>query len=112
MRDAGLYLVYMGLESGTEDGLETLHKQVTVEQNLRAVETLKRIGLGFEYGFMLLEPSSTFESVRANLAFLRKIVGDGSAAATFLPHDPLDALPSKTSLPERAGWRKHLQSGL
>ena len=38
MRDAGLYLVYMGLESGNEQGLETLHKQITVQQNLKAVE--------------------------------------------------------------------------
>jgi anaerobic magnesium-protoporphyrin IX monomethyl ester cyclase len=73
MRDAGLYLVYMGLESGSEQGLETLHKQITVEQNLRAVEILKSIVLMFEYGFMLLDPSSTFESVRDNLKFLRTI---------------------------------------
>jgi anaerobic magnesium-protoporphyrin IX monomethyl ester cyclase len=55
MRDAGLYLVYMGLESGSEQGLETLHKQITVEQNLRAVNLLKSIGLMWEYGFMLLD---------------------------------------------------------
>jgi anaerobic magnesium-protoporphyrin IX monomethyl ester cyclase len=41
MRRAGLYMVYMGLESGTEEGLKTLHKQITVEQNIRAVEILK-----------------------------------------------------------------------
>src|SRR5207302_10720864 len=64
MRDAGLYLVYMSLESGSEQGLETLHKQINVEQNIRAVEILKSVGLMFEYGFMLLDPSSTFESVR------------------------------------------------
>ena len=58
MRDAGLYLVYMGLESGTDDGLDVLHKQITVEQNIRAVDTLKEIGLGFEYGFMLFDPST------------------------------------------------------
>ena len=34
MRDAGLYLVYMGLELGTEEGLATLHKQITVEQKI------------------------------------------------------------------------------
>jgi hypothetical protein len=50
MRDAGLYLVYMGLESGSEEGLETLHKQITVEQNIKAVNTLKSVGLMFEYG--------------------------------------------------------------
>jgi anaerobic magnesium-protoporphyrin IX monomethyl ester cyclase len=102
MRDAGLYLVYMGLESGNEEGLRTLHKQVSVAQNLQAVRTLKQLGLLFEYGFMLFDPSSTFESVRANLAFLRTIVGDGSTAATFCRMLPYDGTPIKDDL-KRAG---------
>jgi anaerobic magnesium-protoporphyrin IX monomethyl ester cyclase len=102
MREAGLYMVYMGLESGTEEGLKTLHKQITVEQNLRAVEILKQIGLIFEFGFMLLDPSSTFESVRKNVDFLRAIVGDGSAGASFGRMVPYDGTPIKDDL-ERAG---------
>lgn len=98
MRDAGLYLVYMGLESGSEDGLETLHKQVTVQQNLRAVETLKQLGLMFEFGFMLFDPSTTFESVRQNVQFLRHIVGDGANAAVFCRMIPYDGTPIKDTL--------------
>jgi len=98
MRDAGLYFVYMGLESGTEEGLETLHKQITVEQNIRAVKLLKSIGLKFEYGFMLLDPSSTFDSVRENLNFLRTIVGDGCSPVTFCRMLPYDGTPIKDEL--------------
>jgi anaerobic magnesium-protoporphyrin IX monomethyl ester cyclase len=98
MRDAGLYLVYMGLESGSDDGLDVLHKQITVEENLRAVEILKGLGLGFEYGFMLFDPSTTFESVRSNLQFLRTIVGDGSAPASFCRMVPYDGTPIKDEL--------------
>jgi len=102
LRDAGLYLVYMGLESGNEQGLKTLHKQISVPQNLRAVEILKNIGLDFEYGFMLFDPSSTFESVRANLDFLRQIVGDGCTPVTFCRMLPYDGTPIKDEL-ERTG---------
>jgi anaerobic magnesium-protoporphyrin IX monomethyl ester cyclase len=102
MRDAGLFLVYMGLESGSEEGLKTLHKQITVEQNIRAVNILKSINLRFEFGFMLLDPSSTFESVRENLRFLRTIVGDGSSAAGFSRMIPYDGTPIKDEL-ERTG---------
>lgn len=98
MRDAGLYLVYMGLESGSEQGLETLHKQITVDQNLRAVNILKSIGLMFEYGFMLLDPSSTFESVRENLNFLRTILADGCLPVTFCRMLPYDGTPIKDEL--------------
>ena len=98
MRDAGLYLVYMGLESGSEQGLETLHKQITVSQNLKAVETLKSIGLMFEYGFMLLDPSSTFESIRENINFLRTILSDGCLPVTFCRMLPYDGTPIKDEL--------------
>jgi radical SAM superfamily enzyme YgiQ (UPF0313 family) len=98
MRDAGLYLVYMGLESGSEQGLETLHKQITVEQNLKAVKTLKSIDLMWEYGFMLLDPSSTFESVRENLNFLRTILDDGCLPVTFCRMLPYDGTPIKDEL--------------
>lgn len=98
MRDAGLYLVYMGLESGSEQGLETLHKQITVEQNIKAVKLLKSIGLTFEYGFMLLDPSSTFQTVRDNLNFLRIILADGCLPVTFCRMVPYDGTPIKDEL--------------
>ena len=105
MRDAGLFLVYMGLESGTEEGLRTLNKEISVEQNLAAVRLLKSLGIRFEFGFMLLDPGSTFASVRANVGFLRQIVGDGSASATFCKMLPYDGTPIKDAL-EAAGRLK------
>ena len=98
MRDAGLFLVYLGLESGTEEELRTLNKEVTVEQNLAAVRLLKVLGIRFQFGFMLLDPSSTFESVAGNIAFLREIVGDGCTSATFCKMLPYDGTPIKEAL--------------
>jgi hypothetical protein len=95
----------MGLESGTEEGLRTLHKEITVEENLAAVRVLKSLGIRFEFGFMLLDPSSTFASVRANVGFLRDIVGDGSASAQFCKMLPYDGTPIKDDL-ERSGRLK------
>lgn len=102
MRDAGLYIVYMGLESGTEEGLKVLNKEITVAQNLRAVRILKELGIMFEFGFMLLDPSSTFDSITGNIDFLREIVGDGSAGAVFCKMLPYDGTPIKDEL-ERSG---------
>jgi radical SAM superfamily enzyme YgiQ (UPF0313 family) len=98
LRDAGLFLVYMGIESGVEQGLKILHKEMTVEENFAAVRTLKQIGILFSYGFMLFDPSSTFASVRENLGFLRQIVGDGSAAATFCRMLPYGGTPIRDLL--------------
>src|SRR5262245_35110646 len=98
MSDAGLYLVYMGLESGSDEGLVTLNKEITVEQNIRAVDTLKELGILFDFGFMMLDPSSTFDSILDNVAFLRRIVGDGYAAAEFCRMVPYDGTPIKDQL--------------
>ena len=89
----------MGIESGVEPGLEILYKQMTVEQNLGAVAILKELGIVFSYGFMLFDPSSTFESVRENIGFLREIVGDGTAPRRVLP----DAALRRHADPRRAG---------
>jgi anaerobic magnesium-protoporphyrin IX monomethyl ester cyclase len=98
MKEAGLYYVYMGLESGSEDGLDTLNKNITVAQNIRAVEVLKSLGLVYEFGFMLFDPSTSFDSVRDNVAFLRQIAGDGSASAAFCRMLPYDGTPIKDEL--------------
>ena len=98
LRDAGLFLVYMGLESGTEQGLKVLNKQMSVEQNLAAVRTLKELELNVSYGFMLFDPSSTFESIRENLAFLKNATGDGRAAATFSRMLPYGGTPIRDAL--------------
>jgi radical SAM superfamily enzyme YgiQ (UPF0313 family) len=108
LRDAGLFLVYMGIESGVEQGLEVLNKEMTVEQNLAAVRILKDLGIFFSYGFMLFDPSSTFASVRENLQFLRAIVGDGSAGATFCRMLPYGGTPIRDRLQREGRLRGDL----
>jgi radical SAM superfamily enzyme YgiQ (UPF0313 family) len=105
MRAAGLYFVYMGLESGTEEGLKTLNKSITAEQNLRAVKILKELDLTYQFGFMLFEPSTTFASIAENLRFLHAIADDGSVAVTFCRMIPYDGTPIKDEL-IRAGRLK------
>jgi anaerobic magnesium-protoporphyrin IX monomethyl ester cyclase len=108
LRDAGLFLVYMGLESGTEQGLKILNKQMSVEQNLAAVRTLKELDLNVSYGFMLFDPSSTFESVRENLTFLKNVTGDGRAAAVFSRMLPYGGTPIRDALKKEGRLRGDL----
>lgn len=108
MREAGLFLVYMGIESGVESGLEILFKQMTIKQNLDAVATLKQLGIVYSYGFMLFDPSSTFESVRQNVGFLRQIAGDGSAPAVFSRMLPYGGTPIRDLLAKEGRLRGDL----
>ena len=83
MKNAGLYMVYLGIESGTNEGLQTLNKQVSVSDILQAVAKLRQLDLLFAYGYMLFDPGSTFDSVRANIRFLGHIVSGGCVPTAF-----------------------------
>ncbi len=98
LREAGLYMVYLGLESGNEIGLRTLNKGLKVRDSLRAVEILHNLEIFCWYGFMLFDPSSTFETVRLNVAFLRQVAGDGSTAAHFCRMVPYASTPIEEQL--------------
>ena len=83
MKEAGLFFVYMGIEDGTEEGLALMNKRVSADTHCRAVETLKKLGMEYDFGFMLFHPDSTFRSISQNLGFLKRICGDGSSPITF-----------------------------
>jgi len=98
LRDAGLYVVYLGIESGNEAGLRVLNKQLRLDDSLRAIRILKDLDLSFNYGFMLFDPSSTFDSVRENTAYLRQITADGGVPAVFCRMLPYAATPIEHQL--------------
>jgi anaerobic magnesium-protoporphyrin IX monomethyl ester cyclase len=81
--EAGLTHVYLGVESGDPHDLKHLNKLFGPEAHLRAGEVLRRLGLSFDYGFMLLQPWSTLDTVRNNVTFLREFVGDGASPVVF-----------------------------
>jgi radical SAM superfamily enzyme YgiQ (UPF0313 family) len=72
-RERGLLAAYLGVESGSAAGLLTLRKRVTVRQNLEAIRMLADARVAYDLGFMLFDPDSTFDTVRENLRFLRKV---------------------------------------
>jgi anaerobic magnesium-protoporphyrin IX monomethyl ester cyclase len=88
MKAAGLASVYLGIESGCDDGLKTFNKHYTVKDVYQAVQMLNAINVPFEFGFMILEPQSTLESVRHNVEFLKQITAGGSALANFCKTAP------------------------
>lgn len=94
----GLTHVYMGVESGDPQALLNMSKRIKPEQHLQAGQILKRLGLSFDFGFMLLDPYSTFAMVRNNLDFLENFVGDGWAVASFCRMLPYAGTPIKAKL--------------
>ncbi len=89
MKKNGLFLVFLGLEDGSDHGLKRLNKQITASENIKAINILKKLNIGFDYGFMLFQPSTTFISLIGNLDFLLLVCGDGYTPVSFLRLIPL-----------------------
>ena len=94
----GLTHVYMGVESGDEEGLINMSKRIKPDTHLRAGRILKEAGLSFDFGFMLLDPYSTFRSIRQNTDFLEAFIGDGWAVAPFCRMLPYAGTPIERRL--------------
>jgi len=94
----GLTHVYMGVESGDEEGLVNMSKRMKPEAHLKAGRILKKFGLSFDFGFMLVDPYSTFRSIRQNVDFLENFIGDGWTVAPFCRMLPYAGTPIKRKL--------------
>lgn len=98
----GLTHVYMGVESGDEHGLKLMEKLIVPETHLKAGRILRAHDLSYDFGFMLLDPDSTFDRIRINIDFLDKFIGDGWSVAPFCRMLPYAGTPIRDRL-EREG---------
>ncbi|MFA4936148.1 MAG: radical SAM protein [Candidatus Methanoperedens sp.] len=83
LRENGLAFLYLGIESGSSHGLKTFNKGYSVDQIRPALNILQELGIKFEYGFMILDPDSTIESIKENITFLGDLSRDGRAVVHF-----------------------------
>lgn len=88
MKNHGLFLVFLGIDDGTDSGLASINKHMTVERSLNGINNLKKLDIDFDYGFMLFQPSSTYETINKNLDFLGQMLSDGYAPVKFLKMMP------------------------
>lgn len=58
MKEAGLISLYLGIESGSNQGLRTFNKQYTVDDIYKALRTLQKSEMPFEFGFMIFDPTA------------------------------------------------------
>lgn len=95
---AGLCHVYMGVEGGDDASLAALNKHLKPAVHLQAGKILRELNVSFDFGFMLLEPWSTLQTVRNNMEFLRLFTEDGWAVAGFCRTLPYVGTPIERRL--------------
>jgi tetratricopeptide (TPR) repeat protein len=70
MRLAGCQRLSLGVESGSQRILDAIHKKITKEEILEAVEMAKKYGVHVRFYMMLGNRGETVESFRETLEFL------------------------------------------
>lgn len=69
---SGLYLSFVGVESGNEDDLKLYNKFASVEDNETIIHFLNDKHIYPDIGFINFNPYSSFSRIRTNLAFLHR----------------------------------------
>lgn len=70
LKSAGLFAVSLGVESFVQRKLNDYGKGTTVEQNLKAVEILKKNGIFVQMGHIMFDPYMTIPEVEQELYYL------------------------------------------
>lgn len=93
LKEVGLFSLYIGIESGSNQGLKTCNKHYTVDAVHKGLEILRNLNLSFDFGFMMFDPDSTFTSIRENITFLKTIGKDGRVGVHFTKMFPYAGTP-------------------
>jgi len=108
VKKAGCRQVNFGFESGSQKILDILKKNTTtVEQNRKAANLCKEVGLGVHASFMIGNPSETIKDIRMTQEFIRETHLDsvGILLTTPFPGTELWEICRKMGrIPDKIDW--------
>jgi anaerobic magnesium-protoporphyrin IX monomethyl ester cyclase len=70
-KSSGCYQIFMGVESGSQKILNTMHKKLDVDRAAKSIKVLKDAGIWTSVGIVLGMPGETDATVRETIDFLR-----------------------------------------
>ncbi|MEM1563079.1 MAG: radical SAM protein [Candidatus Bathyarchaeia archaeon] len=86
MRRAGCWIVYLGIESASQEILNSMGKKITISQIVKAVKTLKEAGIQILGSFILGFPEETIETAEQTITFAKKLDLDYAQFSILTPY--------------------------
>ncbi len=74
MRDAGVKIIYFGIESGNQDVLDYYNKRITIQQIRNAIRLSKEMGFFISASFILGAPIETKEHIENTKKFVKSLL--------------------------------------
>lgn len=90
-RQAGVYLVAFGMESGSQKMLDRMNKRTTVELNARACELTRKYKMLSHSSWIIGYPGETRETVAETLDFIRRHRPSTVNVAVLRPYPKTEA---------------------
>lgn len=103
MARAGCHQVYLGLESGSEVMLKSIHKDLTLEQSRAGVRCLRKHKIGVSAGFIIGLPGETDDTVAQTIRFAAELRPDRYQFSRFTPL-PGSKLATANQFDDRANF--------
>jgi len=73
LKENGLVGVYLGIENSDQNVLYKLNKGISAKETIKAVSILKNLRISYSYGFIMITPFSSHDSICENINFLKEI---------------------------------------
>ena len=70
LRAAGCVMIFFGVESGTDQALRDMKKQLTAEQTVELARRIREFGIVPEYSMIFGNPADAERDLAANIAFV------------------------------------------
>lgn len=107
VKDAGCKQVTFGFESGSQRILDILNKGTTVEQNQKAIDLCKKVGVIPQGTFMIGNPTETIEDIKKTQQFIMEsgVENPGICITTPFPGTELwNWCDDEGLIPESLNW--------
>ncbi len=110
LKEVGLSFIYLGIESGSNQGLRAFNKHYNLNDIYRTLEILEKAKMNFEYGFMLFDPDTNFNSIKDNIHFLNELGKGGRVVVHFTKMLPYAGTPIALRMKEEGRLKGTIDS--
>jgi len=70
LKSMGMIRAYVGIETNSEEGVISLNRRITSEDNRRALRILKSLEVYYSFNVLIFDPEATLAGVATNLDFM------------------------------------------
>lgn len=70
LKGMGLIRAYVGIETNSDEGIVSLNRRITPEDNRRALEVLRTLDIYASFNVLIFDPEATLDGVGRNLDFI------------------------------------------